>query len=393
MMSIYMMRLPDVGEGIAEAELVEWRVSIGDSVKVDDPLADVMTDKVSVEISSPVSGVISFLAGVPGDVLAVGSDFVGIELYSADSTFSTAKVEIVESDLLSESAPNDLAIAQGNSSYLNAAIEEQVESSEIKTTKDVTIRQDGRLGVDHPMQNVMNQLEITEKIRIIGMRRKIAEKMMISASRIPHFSYVEEVDVTAIEEVRAILNAKAIKRGKLTLLPFLMRAIEIAVKDYPQLNATLDEKAEILTTYAAVHIGVATQTPNGLMVPVVQNVSDLDLWQIAGEVSRVAELARKGTATRDDLSGSTITVSSLGVLGGLATTPIINYPEVSIIGVNKMQTRAVWNGQAFVPRNMMNLSSSFDHRVVDGSVAASFIQRIKALVEQPKLLVDERSIS
>ena len=392
-MSIYMMRLPDVGEGIAEAELVEWRVSIGDSVKVDDPLADVMTDKVSVEISSPVSGVISFLAGVPGDVLAVGSDFVGIELYSADSTFSTAKVEIVESDLLSESAPNDLAIAQGNSSYLNAAIEEQVESSEIKTTKDVTIRQDGRLGVDHPMQNVMNQLEITEKIRIIGMRRKIAEKMMISASRIPHFSYVEEVDVTAIEEVRAILNAKAIKRGKLTLLPFLMRAIEIAVKDYPQLNATLDEKAEILTTYAAVHIGVATQTPNGLMVPVVQNVSDLDLWQIAGEVSRVAELARKGTATRDDLSGSTITVSSLGVLGGLATTPIINYPEVSIIGVNKMQTRAVWNGQAFVPRNMMNLSSSFDHRVVDGSVAASFIQRIKALVEQPKLLVDERSIS
>jgi 2-oxoisovalerate dehydrogenase E2 component (dihydrolipoyl transacylase) len=239
----------------------------------------------------------------------------------------------------------------------------------------------------------MNQLEITEKIRIIGLRRKIAEKMMISASRIPHFSYVEEVDVTAIEEVRAILNAKAIKRGKLTLLPFLMRAIEIAVKDYPQLNATLDENAEILTTYAAMHIGVATQTPNGLMVPVVRNVSNLDLWQIAGEVSRVAELARKGTATRDDLSGSTITISSLGVLGGLATTPIINYPEVSIIGVNKMQTRAVWNGQAFVPRNMMNLSSSFDHRVVDGSVAASFIQRIKALVEQPKLLVDERSIS
>lgn len=388
-----MMKLPDVGEGIAEAELVEWRVSIGDSVKVDDPLADIMTNKVSVEISSPVSGVISFLAGVPGDVLAVGSDFVGIELYSADSTFSTAKVEIVESDLLSESAPNDLVIAQGNSSYLTAAIEKQVESSEIKTTKDVTIRQDGRFGVDDPMQNEMNQLEITEKIRIIGLRRKIAEKMMISASRIPHFSYVEEVDVTAIEEVRAILNAKAIKRGKLTLLPFLMRAIEIAVKEYPHLNATLDENAEILTTYAAVHIGVATQTPNGLMVPVVRNVSNLDLWQIAGEVSRVAELARKGTATRDDLSGSTITVTSLGVLGGLATTPIINYPEVSIIGVNKMQTRAVWNGQAFVPRNMMNLSSSFDHRVVDGSVAASFIQRIKALVEQPKLIVDERSIS
>ena len=388
-----MMKLPDVGEGIAEAELVEWRVSIGDSVKVDDPLADIMTNKVSVEISSPVSGVISFLAGGPGDVLAVGSDFVGIELYSADSTFSTAKVEIVESDLLSESAPNDLVIAQGNSSYLTAAIEKQVESSEIKTTKDVTIRQDGRFGVDDPMQNEMNQLEITEKIRIIGLRRKIAEKMMISASRIPHFSYVEEVDVTAIEEVRAILNAKAIKRGKLTLLPFLMRAIEIAVKEYPHLNATLDENAEILTTYAAVHIGVATQTPNGLMVPVVRNVSNLDLWQIAGEVSRVAELARKGTATRDDLSGSTITVTSLGVLGGLATTPIINYPEVSIIGVNKMQTRAVWNGQAFVPRNMMNLSSSFDHRVVDGSVAASFIQRIKALVEQPKLIVDERSIS
>jgi 2-oxoisovalerate dehydrogenase E2 component (dihydrolipoyl transacylase) len=393
MMTTYMMKLPDVGEGIAEAELVEWRVSIGDSVKVDDPLADVMTDKVSVEISSPVSGVISFLAGVPGDVLAVGSDFVGVELYPADSTRSMAKVEIVESDLLDESAPNDLVVAQGSSSHLTAAIEKQVETSQIKSAKDVTRRQDGRFGLDDPMQNEMNQLEITEKIRIIGLRRKIAEKMMISASRIPHFSYVEEVDVTAIEEVRAILNAKAIKRGKLTLLPFLMRAIEIAVKDYPQLNATLDENAEILTTYAAMHIGVATQTPNGLMVPVVRNVSNLDLWQIAGEVSRVAELARKGTATRDDLSGSTITISSLGVLGGLATTPIINYPEVSIIGVNKMQTRAVWNGQAFVPRNMMNLSSSFDHRVVDGSVAASFIQRIKALVEQPKLLVDERSIS
>jgi len=234
--------------------------------------------------------------------------------------------------------------------------------------------------------------DATHETRIVGLRRKIAERLSNSATRIPHITYVDEIDMTALEQLRADLNgaSAAPDDPRLTLLPFLVRAIVRAAIEQPDLNATFDDDAGVLTTYEAVHVGIATQTPQGLVVPVVRHAEGLDLWECAAEISRVSTAARTGTATRDELSGSTITITSLGALGGLVTTPIINHPEVAIIGVNKMQVRPVWDGHAFAPRTMMNLSSSFDHRIVDGWDAATFVQRIKALLESPALLFIER---
>ncbi len=225
------------------------------------------------------------------------------------------------------------------------------------------------------------------KVPIIGLRRKIAERLTVASSRIPHITYVDEVDMTQLEDARRSLTTEHPEQPRLTVLPFVMRAIVLAVADRPQVNATFDDDEQVLTTYGAVHIGIATHTPNGLIVPVVRDVQAIDLWQSAAELSRVTGAARDGTATRDELSGSTITITSLGALGGLVTTPIINHPEVAIVGINKMQVRPMWDGTAFVPRTMMNLSCSFDHRIVDGWDAATFVQRIKALLEQPTLLV------
>jgi len=225
------------------------------------------------------------------------------------------------------------------------------------------------------------------EIKVVGLRRKIAEKMRTSKSRIPHITYVEEVDVTALEELRGSLNKeKRADRPKLTLLPFLMRALVKAISEQPQLNALFDDDAGIIHQHGGVHIGMAAQTPSGLVVPVVRHAEARDLWDCASEVSRLAEAAKSGTATREELSGSTITITSLGAMGGIATTPVINYPEVAIIGVNKMMVRPMWDGTQFVPRKMMNLSSSFDHRVIDGWDAAVFVQRIKALLETPALI-------
>ena len=229
--------------------------------------------------------------------------------------------------------------------------------------------------------------DAVEEIRIVGLRRKIAEKMQLSKSRIPHITYVEEVDVTALEDLRAALNRqKRADRPKLTLLPFLIRAMVKAIADQPQLNALFDDEAGIVQQHGGIHVGIAAQTPNGLVVPVVKHAEARDLWDCAAEVNRLAESAKSGTATREELSGSTITITSLGAMGGVATTPVINHPEVAIIGVNKMMVRPVWDGQRFIPRKMMNLSSSFDHRIVDGWDAAVFIQRIKALLETPALI-------
>lgn len=387
-MTIHIVKLPDVGEGIAEAELVEWRVAIGDEVKVDDPLADVMTDKVTVEVSAPVSGIISFLTGEPGDLLAVGSDFVGIEVGGVESGI-VAVAGVTQGPSASDAQVNPTASA--SRSFAAPAVRQQAKNLGIDLGEVVGTGPDGRVTREDLEQHQPRRDEGTEQIRFIGLRRRIAEKMTISASRIPHFAYVDEVDVTALEELRATMNTESAgQRPKLTPLPFLMRAIVIAVQDHPHLNATFDDEAGVLTIYAALHIGVATQTPNGLMVPVVRDVATLDLWQIATEIVRVAESARTGVATRDELSGSTITVTSLGALGGLVTTPIINHPEVAIVGVNKIQHRPVWNGQGFVPRTMMNLSSSFDHRVVDGWEAATFIQRIRVLLEEPQSLLGNR---
>jgi 2-oxoisovalerate dehydrogenase E2 component (dihydrolipoyl transacylase) len=229
--------------------------------------------------------------------------------------------------------------------------------------------------------------EAVEEIKIVGLRRKIAEKMALSASRIPHITYVEEIDVTALEDLRAALNKeKRHDRPKLTLLPFLMRAMVKAVAEQPQLNALFDDEAGIVRQYGGVHIGIAAQTPSGLMVPVVRHAEARDLWECGAEVLRLAEAAKSGAATREELSGSTITITSLGAMGGVATTPVINHPEVAIVGVNKVMVRPVWDGAQFIPRKMMNLSSSFDHRVIDGWDAAVFVQRIKTLLETPALI-------
>jgi 2-oxoisovalerate dehydrogenase E2 component (dihydrolipoyl transacylase) len=227
-----------------------------------------------------------------------------------------------------------------------------------------------------------------EEIRVVGLRRKIAEKMQRAKARIPHITYVEEVDVTALEELRAALNKQKTgqERPKLTLLPFLMRAMVRAIAEQPHLNALYDDDAGIIRQYGGVHIGIAAQTASGLVVPVVKHAEALDLWESGAELNRLAEAAKSGIATREELSGSTITITSLGAMGGVVTTPVINYPEVAIVGVNKMMVRPVWDGAQFVPRKMMNLSSSFDHRVIDGWDAAVFVQRIKALLETPAMI-------
>jgi 2-oxoisovalerate dehydrogenase E2 component (dihydrolipoyl transacylase) len=231
--------------------------------------------------------------------------------------------------------------------------------------------------------------QVTE-IKIVGLRRKIAEKISRASTRIPHFTYVEEVDVTALEELRQTLNKDQPNKPRLTLLPFLMRAMVRAIESYPQFNARFDDETNVVQQHAGVHIGIATQTPSGLTVPVVRHAEARDLWDSAAELARLAEAARTGAATRDELTGSTITITSLGALGGVVTTPIINHPEVAIVGVNKIMVRPHWDGEAFVPRKVMNLSSSFDHRIIDGWDAALFVQRIKALLETPALIFIER---
>jgi 2-oxoisovalerate dehydrogenase E2 component (dihydrolipoyl transacylase) len=435
-------KLPDIGEGVAEAELVEWHVKIGDLVREDTPLAAVMTDKATVEIPSPVEGEITWLGAKAGDLITVGSDLVRISIPGEDRA-STAKgaeeppkakaraAEIARLNLPAkplaadesepppaETRPRAIAPSQRvqGSPPRPAAGALRGEGSKPLASPSVRLRAReagvdlrqvpgngpaGRIthedldayfanGPETARMPVFQVRTAVEEIKLVGLRRKIAEKMSVANAHIPHITYVEEVDVTALEELRAKLNLEKQHDGpKLTLLPFLMRAIVRAVAEQPHLNALFDDEAGVLRQYAGVHIGIAAQTPAGLMVPVVKHAEALDLWASAAEVNRLAEAAREGTATRDELSGSTITITSLGSMSGVVTTPIINYPEVAIIGVNKIATRPVWDGGAFIPRKMMNLSSSFDHRVVDGWDAALFVQRIRALLETPALIFME----
>lgn len=388
-MSIHILRLPDVGEGIAEAELVAWHVAAGDTVTSDTVVAEVLTDKATVEIYAPVAGTVATLHGEPGDVLAIGSDFIAIE--TGDAAVR------VDSEPEVPTAPPAAPVASASGASTSGALaspavrerahELGVHLADIhgsgpdgRVTQDDLDRHVGSAGSAPPAAE-------PTRVPIIGLRRKIADRLTVASSRIPHITYVDEVDMTQLEEVRRSLTAAYPEQPRLTVLPFVMRAIVLAVADRPQVNATFDDDEQVLTTYGAVHIGIATQTPNGLIVPVVRDAQSMDLWQTAAELSRVTGAARDGTATRDQLSGSTITITSLGALGGLVTTPIINHPEVAIIGINKMQVRPMWDGTTFVPRTMMNLSSSFDHRIVDGWDAATFIQRIKSLLEQPALLL------
>jgi 2-oxoisovalerate dehydrogenase E2 component (dihydrolipoyl transacylase) len=427
-MAEHVIRLPDVGEGVAEAELVEWHVKVGDLVREDAVLAAVMTDKATVEIPSPVDGEILWLGADIGDVVAVGSDLVRLKVSGERNNSSANSVPVpAAKTLVRDAVPSGLQEAQVRR-VQSTTVERP--SLTVRTIARGAPRAEGEkplaspavrlrareAGVDlrqvlgsGPAGRIMHEdLEAyftrgpgmakapgprprtgVEDIKVVGLRRRIAEKMT-TANRIPHITYVEEVDVTGLEELRGSLNnTPRNDQLKLTLLPFLMLATVRAVAEQPNLNALFDDEKGIVHQHAGVHIGIAVQTAAGLMVPVVRHAESLDLWSCATEIGRLAEAARNGTVSRDELTGSTITITSLGAMGGIMSTPIINHPEVAIIGVNKIMVRPVWDGSTFIPRKMMNLSSSFDHRVIDGFDAARFVQRIKTLLETPALIFME----
>ncbi|RON10044.1 branched-chain alpha-keto acid dehydrogenase subunit E2 [Pseudomonas brassicacearum] len=425
-MGTHVIKMPDIGEGIAEVELSVWHVKVGDMVVEDQVLADVMTDKAMVDIPSPVHGKVISLGGVPGEVMAVGSILISIEVEGAGNVkessqpaavaeapkpapVAAAKVEaVVESK---PAAPVRPVVPQGPLVARDADERPLASPAVRKHALDAGIQlrlvrgtgPAGRIlhedldaylaqGQSNASTAVAAYAERNDEqqIPVIGMRRKIAQRMQDATQRAAHFSYVEEIDVTAVEELRAHLNEKhGATRGKLTLLPFLVRAMVVALRDFPQINARYDDEAQVITRLGAVHVGVATQSDIGLMVPVVRHAEARSLWDSAAEISRLATAARNGKASRDELSGSTITLTSLGALGGIVSTPVLNLPEVAIVGVNKIVERPMVIKGQIVIRKMMNLSSSFDHRVVDGMDAAQFIQAIRGLLEQPATLFVE----
>ena len=437
-MGIYVIRVPDIGEGIAEVELVAWHVALGESVKEDQPVADVMTDKASVEIPCHVHGKVIALGAAVGQMISVGAELIRLEVEG-------------EGNLKEDVAP---AASAAQATQIAATPAEKSKQSDTKASENIAIpavqapkqasvpparpaahapvaqvRKEGErplaspsvrrraldMGVDlrlvhgsGPAGQISHaDLEAfaagqgpvlggnpqyverhgEEAIPVIGLRRKIAQKMQEAKRRIPHFSYVEEVDVTELEQLRQQLNKiHGATRGKLTLLPFLARAMVLALRQFPQINARYDDDAGVVTRFEAVHLGIAAQTDGGLMVPVLRHAESLDLWASAAGIARVAEGAKTGKLGREELTGSTITLTSLGALGGIVSTPVINHPEVAIVGVNRMVERPMLRNGQVVARQLMNLSSSFDHRVVDGMDAAQFIQAIRALLETPALL-------
>jgi 2-oxoisovalerate dehydrogenase E2 component (dihydrolipoyl transacylase) len=439
-MGTRIIKLPDVGEGVAEAELVEWHVEIGQSVLEDQLLAAVMTDKATVEIPSPVAGTVVALGAEVGGVLAIGAELIRLEVAGegneevaaapreaavqagrpaapapAAAPRSPAPAAAPRSPAPPEptapSGPASRAATSrapvgpprppGEKPLASPAVRRRARDAGVDLRQVRGSGPAGRIGHDDldaflrgaPKAAMSTARAINagvEIVKIIGLRRRIAQKMAESKRRVAHFSYVEEIDVTALEELRATLNAEnRPDRPRLTLMPFLIQALVKAVADFPEMNALYDDEAETLERHGGVHIGIATQTPAGLMVPVIRHCEARGLWDCAAEAQRLAEAARAGRATRTELSGSTITITSLGALGGIVTTPVINRPEVAIIGVNKEVVRPVWQGAQFVPRTMMNLSSSFDHRVIDGYVAARFVQRLKGLIEAPATIFME----
>ncbi|MCA1661901.1 MAG: 2-oxo acid dehydrogenase subunit E2 [Novosphingobium sp.] len=450
-MGKFTFRLPDIGEGIAEAEIVAWHVKVGDTVEEDGRLADMMTDKATVEMESPVSGRVLEVAGEVGDVVAIGSPLVVIEVEGegAEEQAPAPKAEAVEQRIEAEtpdagdvakaveasgrarastgSARAEVIVAPSPPSPPKTPKPAQTEPVEghaptpaphAKVLSTPAVRQRAReLGIDlgevkpaadgrirHADLDAFLSYNAgggfrapgvrgqDQQVKVIGLRRRIAENMAASKRNIPHFSYVEECDVTALEEMRAQLNASRGDKPKLTMLPLLITAICRTLPDFPMINARFDDEAGVVTRYGAVHLGMATQTEAGLMVPVIRDAQDKNLWQLAREISRLAAAAREGSARSDELSGSTLTVTSLGPLGGVATTPVINRPEVAIIGPNRIVERPMFvtderGGERIAKRKLMNVSISCDHRVVDGWDAASFVQALRRLIETPVLLL------
>lgn len=417
-MGVHLIRLPDIGEGIAEAELTEWLVKPGDMVREDDILAVVMTDKAAVEVPSSVDGKVLELGCEIGELMAVGATLIRIEVDGegnegdvpavAEATVVEPEPEAepkVEPQPESEKAPERaapaVARAQGTKPLASPSVRARARKEGIDLRQVPGSGPASRISHSDLDQWIasggIQQGQITrgantgiEEVRVIGMRRKIAEKMQLSKRQIPHITIVEEVEIESLDALRLALNDKYKgDRPKLTMLPFLMRAIVEAVREQPGLNARFDDEAGIIHRHGGVHVGIATQTPNGLNVPVIRHAEAGSLWDNAAELTRLAEVARDGKIKREELQGGIITITSLGPLGALATTPIINHPEVAIVGVNKMQIRPVWDGQQFQPRKMMNISCSFDHRVVDGWDAAVFVQKLKSLLETPAMLFVE----
>jgi 2-oxoisovalerate dehydrogenase E2 component (dihydrolipoyl transacylase) len=469
-----MIKLPDVGEGIAEAEIVAWHVNVGDAIAEDDVLVDVMTDKATVELPSPVQGTVTWLAGDAGDIIRIGADLIGIEVDgradvdelpaptlrpvedhdASEATNAGQPIETAESTKLPESAepirppqpteparpaplaasapaagdqrgaspepatgPADDAVEgnghrpTGERPLASPAVRRRAKALRIDLARvagsgpdqriehedlDALIARGTALSASPAPRRVATTPaptaqdaddDVVEDVKIIGLRRNIAQRMQLSKRKIPHFTYVEEVDVTELEKVRESLNRRVPDQPvKLTLLPFLVRAMVVALEDFPQLNARFNDDDGIVQRHRAVHAGIAVQTPKGLMVPVLKNAHRRDLWDSAAEIARLSNAARSARITVAELTGSTITITSLGAFGGIVSTPVINYPEVAVIGVNKIQVKPVYEDAVIVPRHVMNLSSSFDHRVIDGWDAAQFIQRIRTLLETPALL-------
>lgn len=431
-MALFTFKLPDIGEGIAQAEIVGWHVKVGDRVEEDQPIADMMTDKATVEMESPVAGTVVRLAGEPGDQISIGAMLVEIEVEGEAAAAPPPSDEVIEAEV-----PGEAVIAEApkpvRAEPVEAPAASEPEKEEVKGFDKLSPNGGGgapsvhaepilaspavrarakELGVDlaqvKPAGDHIRHSDLDayllygqgqgyrpagrsarradEQVKVIGMRRRIAENMAASKRNIPHFTYVEEIDVTALEELREQLNANRGDRPKLTMLPLLIVALCKALPDFPMLNARYDDEAGVVTRHGAVHLGMATQTDAGLMVPVIRDAQDRNVWQLATEIRRLADAARSGKAKSEELSGSTLTLTSLGPLGGIATTPVINRPEVAIIGPNRVIERPVFRGKEIVAAKLMNLSISCDHRVVDGWDAASFVQAVRKLLEAPAFL-------
>ena len=433
-MARFTFRLPDIGEGIAEAEIVAWHVKVGDWIEEDAGIADMMTDKATVEMESPVSGVVVELAGAVGDMVAIGSALAVIEVEGEAEAPSLAEDVAEQMGAENPGAETAEAVSAAPKNTVRAEPVEALPSSEpvveeqgqgfdklspsgtgagsasILASPAVRARaadlgidlahikpsEDGRLrhaDLDAYLRYSAGQgytsatkPRADEPIKVIGMRRRIAENMAASKRAIPHFTYVDEIDVTELEDMRGDLNANRGDRPKLTLLPLMIVAICKAIPAFPMINARYDDEAGIVTRHGAVHLGMATQTDAGLMVPVIRDAQSMNVWQLAREITRLADAARTGKAKSEELSGSTLTITSLGPLGGIATTPVINRPEVAIIGPNKIVERPIFRGDDIVRAKLMHLSISCDHRVVDGHDAASFVQELKRYLETPVLL-------
>ena len=423
-MGNFVFKLPDIGEGVVEGEVVQWHVSVGDSVSEDDPIVDVMTDKATVTIPSPVSGVISSLSGDVGDMIAVGSSLMEIDSEGEGGGPAAEDTEVQEpvpdpdppkapepapapkapepspAPKAPEPAPSEVLSQTGrvlaSPAVRKRARENDVDLSNVRGSGpagrirhadlDAFIAAGGAVSGAPPMAYSLKRTEVTP-VKVVGLRRKISEQMSLSKSRIPHFSYFEEVDITELENLRQILNStRDENQPKLTYLPFIMIALAKIMPDHPECNAHFDDEAGVVNRNAAVNLGIATQTDRGLYVPVVKHVESMDIWKTASEMQRVSGSARDGSASLDELTGSTFTITSLGREGGLGATPIINHPEVAILGVHKAREMPVARNGEIVIRRIMNLSSAFDHRVVDGADGASLIQHLKRMLENPALI-------